>query len=62
MSFQYIQPTDEQKAQMQEFRDKYQALSDDLNKINVVGPAMQNCFDRLKESAMWLNRALTNND
>ena len=61
-TFQYVQPTEEQKAQMQVFRDKYEALREDLNTINIVSPAMKNCFDRLKESAMWLNRAITDNE
>jgi hypothetical protein len=61
MSFQYVQPTDEQKATMQTFRDKYQQLSDEL----AVLPASRGlslAVTKLEESAFWLNKAITNNN
>lgn len=61
MSFQYIQPTEEQKALMQEFRDAYQALGDSLNKI-APSRGMSLAKTKLEESAFWLNKAITNND
>lgn len=61
MTMQYIKPTEEQVAQMQVFRDKYQALRDELSQLP-PGRGMALAFTKLDESAMWLNKALTNND
>lgn len=61
MSFQYIQPTDEQKTLMQEFRDKYQALADELAKLE-KSRGLSLAVTKLEESAFWLNKAITKND
>lgn len=61
MGFQYVQPTDEQKAIMQTFRDKYESLYDEVSRqadTRGVNLALQ----KLEESAMWLNKAITKND
>ena len=61
MSFQYIQPTDEQKAIMQKFRDKYEALSLEVQSVpNSRGLSLAKT--KLEESAFWLNKAITQND
>lgn len=62
MTMQYVQPTDEQKEVMQEFRDLYEGL---LNEINLTlsdsrGKAL--AITNLEQSAMWLNKAITKND
>ena len=60
-SFNYISPTDEQKNTMQVFRDKYQALYNEvaaLDKSRGLSLALTN----LEQSAMWLNKAITKND
>lgn len=61
MSFQYIQPTEEQKLVMQAFRDKYESLSNDLS---VLEPSrgLSLAKTKLEESAFWLNKAITKND
>lgn len=46
---------------MQIFRDKFQALRDDLSKLP-PGRGMALALTKLDESAMWLNKALTKND
>lgn len=61
MSFQYVQPTDEQKAVMQEFRDKYQALADELASLP-ASRGLSLAVTNLEQSAFWLNKALTKND
>lgn len=58
---QYVKPTDEQVAQMQVFRDKFEALRDELSKLP-PSRSMALCLTKLDESAMWLNKALTLND
>ena len=61
MTLQYVQPTEEQKAFMQEFRDKYEALLNEVAKLERSrGTAL--ALTKLEESAMWLNRAITKND
>ena len=61
MSFQYIQPTDEQKATMQKFRDKYQALADEIKQL-APSRGLSSAITKLEESAFWLNKSITKND
>lgn len=59
-TLQYVQPTEEQKATMQEFRDKMETL---LNEIKAL-PANRGtslALTKLEEAAMWLNKGITNN-
>lgn len=60
-TLQYVQPTDEQKAQMQNFRDKMQALYTEIKGLP-SSRGVSLALTKLEESAMWLNKALTNND
>lgn len=60
-TLQYVQPTDEQKETMQKFRDKYEALFNELKQLP-ASRGMSLCLTKLEESAMWLNKALTKND
>ena len=63
-TFQYVQPTDEQKEVMQKFRDKYEALANDLKAIPFIATsrAWALAMTKLEESAMWLNKAITKNE
>lgn len=60
-TLQYVQPTDEQKAIMQKFRDKYEALYTELKQLP-PSRGMSLSLTKLEESAMWLNKAITKND
>jgi hypothetical protein len=60
-NFQYIQPTDEQKALMQEFRDRFQALSDDIITKVPESNGFNRALVKLEEAAFWLNKGITNN-
>ena len=60
-TLQYVQPTEEQKAVMQEFRDKYEALFNELKALP-ASRGMSLALTKLEESAMWLNKAITKND
>ena len=65
MTFQYVQPSDEQKALMQEFRDKYEALETEIReKLLIPGGSrgVSLALTKLEESAFWLNKAITKND
>ena len=60
-TLQYVQPTDEQKAVMQNFRDKYEALYKEVGALEKSrGTSL--AITKLEESAMWLNKAITKND
>jgi hypothetical protein len=61
MSFQYIQPTEEQKALMQEFRDKFEALANEVKEVE-ASRGVSLALTKLEESAFWLNKAITKND
>jgi len=57
----YVEPTDEQKATMQTFRNKYEALFNELKALP-ASRGMSLALTKLEESAMWLNKAITKND
>ncbi len=61
MSFQYIQPTEEQKATMQKFRDKYEALANEIKQLS-PSRGLSLTLTKLEESAFWLNKSITAND
>ena len=60
-TFQYVQPTDEQKEQMQVFRDKYEAFASELDAVP-ASRGLSLAKTKLEESAFWLNKAITKND
>lgn len=61
-TFQYVQPTEEQKATMQVFRDKYEALAKEIKAIQPTpNRGMALALTKLEESSFWLNKALTGN-
>lgn len=62
MSFQYIKPTDEQVALMQNFRDKYEALVTELKEKVPASRGLSLAVTKLEESAFWLNKSITHND
>lgn len=62
MSFQYIQPTDEQKALMQEFRDKFETLANEMKEKVEPSRGLSSAMTKLEESAFWLNKGITHND
>lgn len=62
MSFQYINPTDDQKALMQSFRDKFEALSNEIKEKVGASRGSSLVQTKLEEASFWLNKAITNND
>ena len=62
MSFQYIKPTDEQMALMQEFRDKFEALAAEIELKVPSTRGRSLAITKLEESAFWLNKGITHND
>ena len=62
MSFQYIKPTEGQLALMQEFRDKYERLAEEIELAMPSSRGRSLAVTKLEESAFWLNKSITNND
>ncbi|MDZ4712436.1 MAG: hypothetical protein SGI89_08935 [bacterium] len=60
-TLQYVEPTEEQKSIMQTFRNKYEALFNELKSLP-ASRGMSLAVTKLEESAMWLNKAITKND
>lgn len=63
-TFQYVKPTEIQIDTMQIFRDRYEALCKDIvTKFEgVESRGLSLAITKLEESAMWLNKFITNND
>lgn len=62
MSFQYVPVTDETKALMQEFRDRFEKLSVDIDSKVSSSRGRSICQTKLEEAAFWLNKSITKND
>lgn len=60
-TLQYVSPTEEQKATMQVFRDKYEALYKEVEALP-KSRGLSLALTNLEQSAMWLNKAITQND
>jgi hypothetical protein len=58
-TFQYLAPTDEQKAAMQRVRDAAQVYGDLLEVELPAGPDKTYLMRKLREVAMWANIAIT---
>lgn len=59
-TFQYVQPTEEQKASMQNFRDKFEALATEIKGLP-ASRGLSLALTKLEESSFWLNKAITHN-
>ena len=62
MTFQYIKPSEEQIAQMQKFRDKFEELQKEIEQEIKHSRGRSLCFTKLEEASFWLNKAITKND
>ena len=61
MTMQYVKPTEEQLVVMQQFRDEYEALLENLRTLE-PSRGLSLAITKLEESGMWLNKAITKND
>jgi len=61
MSFQYIQPTEEQKDKMQVFRDKFEALTEEIKSLVEESRGRSLAITKLEEASFWLNKGITHN-
>ena len=60
--FQYIPVSEEQKEIMQVFRDRYEALANELKEKVASSRGLSLAITKLEESAFWLNKSITKND
>ena len=58
--FSYVQPTEEQVVTMQNFRDKFQVLYDEMNTLE-RNRGIATALTKFEESNMWLNKGITGN-
>lgn len=59
-SFQYNKPTDEQVKVMQNFRDKFENLYQEMVQTIPASRELSLALTKFEESAMWLNKSITN--
>ncbi len=59
-TLQYVKPTDEQLATMQNFRDKFETLMKEMEALP-GNRGLAIALTKFEESAMWLNKSITNN-
>lgn len=59
-TLQYVTATDEQKETMQVFRDKFEALMKEMEQLP-SNRGLSIALTKFEESAMWLNKSITNN-
>lgn len=61
---QYVKPTEEQLATMQKFRDLYESLLNEIKQLPTDSKGNRGyslAITNLEQSAMWLNKGITNN-
>lgn len=58
---QFVSPTEEQKELMQKFRDKYEALYNEVKELP-ASRGLSLALTNLEQSAFWLNKSITKND
>ena len=60
-TLQYIEPSKEQKQTMQEFRNKYELLYQEVKRLP-ASRGLSLALTNLEQSAMWLNKSIIKND
>lgn len=60
-TFQFVEPSEGQKEIMQNFRDKFDVIYQEIIKTITENRARSIALTKLEESGMWLNKAITSN-
>lgn len=60
-SFQYVQPTEEQKQLMQTFRDAFEEIGREIQSSVMDSRGRSLALTKLEEAAFWLNKGITGN-
>lgn len=61
VTFEYLQPTDEQKLTMNRLRTAYKALYEEVKSNLPANRGASIALTKLEESAMWVNKSITEN-
>lgn len=61
-TLQYVKPTEEQLALMQEYRDLMQPIFEQIKAGIPEGRGKSIALTKFEECAMWINKRITNND
>ena len=59
-TLQYVKPTDEQLEAIQGFRDLFESLYNEMKSLP-ENRGLSIALTKLEESAMWVNKSITNN-
>ena len=62
MGYQFIKPSEEQIAKMQDFRDKFEVLHKEIEESVDHSRGRSLCLTKLEEASFWLNKSITKND
>ena len=62
MTFQYVEPTEEQKKLMDKFRNDFEKLKDEITSNVELSRGVSLCMTKLEEASFWLNKSITKND
>ena len=60
-TFQFVPATEEQKAMMQEFRDKFESLYKEIEEKIPSSRGRSSALTKLEEASFWLNKGITSN-
>ena len=61
-TFQFVPATEEQIKVMNDFRNKYENLANELKEKVEASRGLSLAMTKLEESSFWLNKAITKND
>ena len=59
-TLQYVKPTEAQLAEMQKFRDMFETLFNEMKRLP-ENRGLKLALTKFEESAMWLNKSITEN-
>jgi len=61
-TFQFVPATEDQIKVMNDFRNKYENLANELKEKVEASRGLSLAMTKLEESSFWLNKAITKND
>lgn len=61
VTFSFVEATQEQKELMNEFREKFQVLYDEIQEKVPNSRGKSTSLTNLEQASMWLNKGITNN-
>jgi hypothetical protein len=62
MTYEYVEPTDEQKELLKEFRDEFERITMSIKFSVSESRERSIALTKLEEASFWLNKGITHND